>query len=83
MLMLFPKYHAKKTVLSCQKVKLLSEGKQMQAVPAIFSDSWNPATLSVGQLNNQDVRPILEETESGQHPKWKYIGSHGATYRGY
>jgi hypothetical protein len=69
MLMLLPKDHAKKTVQNCQKVTLLAEVKQMRAIPAIFAYGWDPATLRMGQLNNQDVGPFLEETKSGQRPE--------------
>jgi hypothetical protein len=35
------------------------------------------------QLNGQDMGPILEEGESGQHLEGEDIADHSPTYKGY
>jgi hypothetical protein len=35
------------------------------------------------QLNDQDMGPILEEAEAGQHLEVEDIADHSPTYKGY
>jgi hypothetical protein len=49
----------------------------------IVADGWNPATLKMEQLNDQDVGPVLEEIKNGQCLDWKDNSDHSPTYKGY
>jgi hypothetical protein len=72
MLMFFPDEHAKKRVLT-HKVEAWTEIKQVRAFAAIATDSCDPATLRIGQLDEQDMGPLLEDMEARQHLEWKDI----------
>jgi hypothetical protein len=39
--------------------------------------------LRTEQLNDKDIQPILEETETGECPEWKDITNCSPTYKSY
>jgi hypothetical protein len=57
--------------------------KQVQAVVAVAAAGWDPAALRTEQLNDQDIRPILEDAETGQHPEYKDFADCSPTYETY
>jgi hypothetical protein len=44
---------------------------------------WDHVTRWTGQLNYDDMRPILWELEDGECPKWKNIAACNPTYKNY
>jgi hypothetical protein len=58
------------------KIEVQVDIKQVEAIVAVATASWDPAALRREQLNNQDIGPILEEVEAGQCPD-------SPTYRSY
>lgn len=64
----------------CQKVDVLAEVRKVRGVAAIATDHWDPAVLRMDHLNDQDMGPILQEGETGQHPD---IADYSPIYKGY
>jgi hypothetical protein len=57
--------------------------KQVWAVVDLAAAGWDPAALRRGELNDQNIGPILEEIETGQRPEWKDIADCSLTYKSY
>lgn len=53
----------------CHKVEVQADVKQVQAIAAVATASWDTASLRIKQLNDQDVGPILEKIETGPGPE--------------
>jgi hypothetical protein len=50
---------------------------------SVAAPGWDPATLRTEQLNGRDIRPILQEVETGVRPEWKDIADGSPTYKSY
>jgi mono/diheme cytochrome c family protein len=55
----------------------------VQAIVAVATVGWDPATIWREQLNDPDIGSILEEIEAGQHPEWKDPAHRSLSYKSY
>jgi hypothetical protein len=55
--------------------------KQVQTTAAVAAAGWYPVALRTEQVNNQDIRPILEEVEIRQCPECKDITERSPIYK--
>jgi hypothetical protein len=51
---------------------VLTDVRQVQAIAAVATASWDLADLRKEQLNDRDIGPILEEVETRQHPEFHH-----------
>jgi hypothetical protein len=50
-------------------------------IAATAAHGWDPAIQRREQLSDQDVGPILQEMEAGQHLEWKDNADCSPTYK--
>jgi hypothetical protein len=74
--------HAENSALIVTKWRQV-EIKQVQAILAVATASWDPVTTRMEHLNNPDIGPMLQEMQSGRHLGWKNIAGQNPTYRYY
>jgi hypothetical protein len=69
--------------VQCHKVEAWENIAKVRGIAAMAAASWDLATLRTDQLNDPDIGPILQETETGQRPEWKDIADRSPTYKSY
>jgi hypothetical protein len=70
-------------VVTIHKVEDRAEIKQIRAITTVAAAGWDPTALRMEQLDDPDIRPILQELETGQRPEWKDIADRSPTYKSY
>jgi hypothetical protein len=66
----FPDDHAEKGIFTATK-SMRGDAKQVRAIAAVAAAGWDLLGVRREQLNDQDIGPILEEVETGQHQELK------------
>jgi hypothetical protein len=59
----------------CHKVEVRADVTQARTIAAVAAADWDPAALRTEQLNDQEIRPIMEEVEH-LRPVHCYICAH-------
>jgi hypothetical protein len=53
----------------CHKVEDRAEITYIRAITTVAAAGWDPAALLTEQLDDTDIRPIMQEPETGKRPE--------------
>jgi hypothetical protein len=67
----------------CHKAEARPDIKKVQAIADKSAADWDPAALRTEHLHEMDIRPTVEEAETGQRPGWKDIADRSPMFTNY